>query len=273
MRIVAIIENESGGRLKNEKGLALVVETGDFYFLVDTGASSLVIENLKKTGYDPREIENVVISHNHSDHIGGLSAFFKVNKKARAYVSSAVVGEFVRYRQGHLDVLSNNYEMFTVPERFIGVDDITDIVKGVSVCRIKSPQSEYMCRDFALKKIVDTEMLPDDFKHEVYVVVKEDDGYKIISPCSHNGILNIIADAKARFGVAPTAFVGGLHLAGTECSYVSDDDVRELAVKLNGTGLQSLYTCHCTGRRAYEILKENCSFPVNYFSAGQSFKV
>lgn len=53
--------------------------------LFDTGGDSdTLLYNFKQLNINPKMIDIVMLSHNHSDHIGGLSGFLKVNEnKAR----------------------------------------------------------------------------------------------------------------------------------------------------------------------------------------------
>jgi len=57
--------------------LSLVINTGQHLVLVDTGAGSLepttgkLISNLKAEGIKPEEIDTVILTHGHPDHIGG----------------------------------------------------------------------------------------------------------------------------------------------------------------------------------------------------------
>ena len=57
--------------------ICLVVKTGDHLVLVDTGAGSLapttgkLLQNLKAEGIVPEDIDTVILSHGHPDHIGG----------------------------------------------------------------------------------------------------------------------------------------------------------------------------------------------------------
>lgn len=56
-----------------------LINTGDHLVLVDTGAAKLfgpslgyILENMKAAGYEPAQVDTVVITHMHPDHIGGL---------------------------------------------------------------------------------------------------------------------------------------------------------------------------------------------------------
>ena len=60
---------------------AYLVNTGDKLVLVDTGAAGLfgptlgkLLVNLKAAGYQPEQVDAVVITHMHADHVGGLMA-------------------------------------------------------------------------------------------------------------------------------------------------------------------------------------------------------
>jgi glyoxylase-like metal-dependent hydrolase (beta-lactamase superfamily II) len=63
----------------------LVVNTGDHWVLIDTGLGHLaklipngkkggkLLRNLKTAGIKPEDIDTVIVTHYHSDHIGGIS--------------------------------------------------------------------------------------------------------------------------------------------------------------------------------------------------------
>jgi len=60
---------------------AYLINTGSKLVLVDTGAGSLfgptlgkLVSNLKASGYQPDEVDEVYITHLHPDHVGGLMA-------------------------------------------------------------------------------------------------------------------------------------------------------------------------------------------------------
>lgn len=57
---------------------AYLINTGNHLVLVDTGAAKLfgpslgfVLQNMKAAGYEPAQVDTVVITHLHADHVGG----------------------------------------------------------------------------------------------------------------------------------------------------------------------------------------------------------
>jgi phosphoribosyl 1,2-cyclic phosphodiesterase len=58
------------------EGNALLVESGRTRVLVDCGfAPSDAIERLERLGVNPETVSAIVVTHEHSDHIGGVAAF------------------------------------------------------------------------------------------------------------------------------------------------------------------------------------------------------
>ncbi|MES2090081.1 MAG: MBL fold metallo-hydrolase [Pseudomonadota bacterium] len=58
---------------------AYLINTGSKLVLVDTGAAGLfgptlgqLLSNLKASGYQPEQVDEIVITHMHGDHVGGL---------------------------------------------------------------------------------------------------------------------------------------------------------------------------------------------------------
>ena len=59
---------------------AYLINTGEHLVLVDAGAAKLfgpslgfILQNMKAAGYEPAQVDTVIITHMHRDHIGGLA--------------------------------------------------------------------------------------------------------------------------------------------------------------------------------------------------------
>ena len=60
------------------KGNATYIETDEYKILVDAGRNSKYLtECLESINVDPNEIDYVIISHDHKDHVSALPVFAK----------------------------------------------------------------------------------------------------------------------------------------------------------------------------------------------------
>jgi len=91
MKVTIIYDNEVRSEgLTADWGFACLVEAHGRKILFDTGASGpILMGNMEKLGIDPQVIEDVVISHAHWDHTGGLGDFLSANSDVTLYVPSS----------------------------------------------------------------------------------------------------------------------------------------------------------------------------------------
>jgi len=82
-------------RLKTAWGFACLIQTSEMTVLFDTGGDGpTLMDNLAVLGFDPREIDVVVLSHIHGDHIGGLDALLTANDRLTVYLPQSFPAEF-----------------------------------------------------------------------------------------------------------------------------------------------------------------------------------
>lgn len=69
------------------KGNSTFVESEMAKILIDDGLSYLEIKSrLSKINVDPSEIDAILLTHEHVDHIGGVQVFLKKNKNTKVYI-------------------------------------------------------------------------------------------------------------------------------------------------------------------------------------------
>lgn len=72
--------------LKSDWGFSCLVETESENILFDTGAKGkILLNNIRNLGIDPKEINKVVVSHEHWDHNGGLKALAPLVDNVKLY--------------------------------------------------------------------------------------------------------------------------------------------------------------------------------------------
>ncbi len=91
MKVTIIYDNEAWSEeLTADWGFACFVEARGRKILFDTGASGpILMGNMKKLGIAPESIEDVIISHSHWDHTGGLKDFLAANRDVTLFVPSS----------------------------------------------------------------------------------------------------------------------------------------------------------------------------------------
>ena len=58
-----------------EPAACYLLETGERTILLDTGYSACTLENARRMGVDLSRVTDIVLSHGHDDHTGGLLPF------------------------------------------------------------------------------------------------------------------------------------------------------------------------------------------------------
>lgn len=93
-RITILYDNTSiSPKLISDWGFSCLIETEDRNILFDTGGNGkILLENMSLLEIDPKRIDDIFISHQHFDHIGGLSAIMNENSKAVVHIPRSLKG-------------------------------------------------------------------------------------------------------------------------------------------------------------------------------------
>lgn len=265
MRVTTLIENspsQTDPLLAAEWGLSLHVSFGGRSILFDMGGSDAFARNAERLGVDLAAVDAAVLSHHHFDHGGGLRRFFERNGAAMAYRGRRPDGECwfkgdaaatERYIGLDRTLLKDHAQRFAV------IDEPTEILPGVHLFpQIRGTHSRPGGnRNLCLKHA--GVFREDDFRHELVMAIRDNEGLVVFTGCSHNGVLNMLDTVTAAFyGVPVKAVVGGLHLVGASPPQILADS--PAAVVAVGEALLAhpvgvTYTGHCTAAPAFESLK------------------
>jgi 7,8-dihydropterin-6-yl-methyl-4-(beta-D-ribofuranosyl)aminobenzene 5'-phosphate synthase len=270
-------------------GLSLLVQahrgSGVETLLFDAGPESATfLRNSRILGVEFDSIRDVVLSHGHWDHAGGLTSAIEQIAAARGagHVKCHVhPGMFAQRGVKLQSGLVFPMEIVPSPDELTGA--------GATVINSREPHvagngAFYVSGEIPRETPYETGLPglmrrsadgagwePDPLvMDERFVSVNvKGKGQFIFSACSHAGIVNVLSHARSVFPEVPLyGAMGGLHLAGSTEKIIPDTvaDLRQFELKLLAPG-------HCTGWRATSALEQAFPNKVAPLAVGKRFTV
>jgi 7,8-dihydropterin-6-yl-methyl-4-(beta-D-ribofuranosyl)aminobenzene 5'-phosphate synthase len=302
---VGFPEASQGKTLESEWGLALHIQSRkgqqtrryllDFGFTPDVYANNLGILKI-----DVAQVDALIISHGHYDHVGGLMGFLeaqrsRMRKDLRLYTGGEddfchrynrnADGSFTEFGKPldrrRLRALNVESVLAEAPIVIEGQAFTTGVVARASIEHmLPNTWVEYGVRDGLgcdtnayMNHHFTTEELagkpePDQHWHEHAVCFHLGDrGLVVLTSCGHAGIINVLRRAQEVAGVDKIyALVGGFHLAPAP-----DDYLRRVMAELKKFELEHVFPMHCSGQNFIDLAKQEMPEKLVFCGTGSSF--
>ncbi|HNS32822.1 MAG TPA: MBL fold metallo-hydrolase [bacterium] len=238
---IKIIFDKAAVNSKMKIGWGLSILTGGG-ILFDTGEKGeWLLENFEQMGIDvKKDIKNVVISHDHWDHTGGLCDILRSSGRENmpVYVCPG-------FSMETMEKINKSGGRPVVSECFMQITD----------------------------NVYTTGEIPGNYKGkfmpEQALVLKTDNGISVITGCAHPGILRILEAVKKHFKKDRLfSVIGGFHLI--------DEDkriIRFIAREFKNMGVLKAAPTHCSGPYAEEIFSEEYGKNFIAVKAGKTLKL
>jgi 7,8-dihydropterin-6-yl-methyl-4-(beta-D-ribofuranosyl)aminobenzene 5'-phosphate synthase len=242
-------------------GYAALVEINGKRILFDTGDDPAILaKNVKAKVVDLTKLDFVVLSHRHSDHVGGFSYLLSVNPKVKIYAPKEGFGIFGSdlpskfYRKDESLPAEMRYYNGAPPEimRFGTVfpganiqliDKTTEVAPGITLIALVSDAP-------GTKEL-----------KELSLAINTPDGIVLVVGCSHPGIETIVAEA-AKINPHIHLIAGGFHLVVAQ-----DAAIEKAATSLHDTyKVDYIAPGHCTGEPTFAAMRR--MFRDRYLYAG-----
>ena len=247
--------------MQKDWGYAALVEYGGKRILFDTGNNpDILAQNAKAKGVDLTNLDFVVMSHRHGDHMGGLTYLLKVNPTVKIYAPKEGFGVY------GADLPSSFYRKDTSlsPEQRYYDGGPPDVMRFGSAW----PGANFQLVDKNIEIAPDIHLIalvsdkPGTLElRELSLAINTPDGMVIVVGCSHPGIDKIVESATA---INPRIhfIAGGFHLV-----VAPDPDIESTVTALHDRfRVEYVAPGHCTGEPAFTALKK--AFGEHYIYAG-----
>lgn len=248
--------------LKKDWGFSALIEVSGKRILFDTGNNAEIFShNATAMGVDLTNLDFVVISHRHGDHIGGLNYLLNVNPTVPIYVPKENFGVFgsslpgTFYRRNEVLPSEMRYFDGEPPEtlrfgtpwpqaKFTWVSSSIEVAQGFHLIVLKGSWG------------VDLDVM------EMSLAIDTPEGVVLVVGCSHPTIERIVEAAKTVTGRPIQVVLGGLHLLPAK-----DDEIQRISAALHDTWkVEWIAPAHCTGEPAFAMLRK--IFGDRYLYAG-----
>jgi len=225
-----------------EPAVSYFIEDGERTILFDAGYSEAFIENARRMDVDLGRVTDLVLSHGHIDHTGGLPAFFEAF--AQPVRLTAHPNAFWSKRHEGMDA-GSPVRLDELPER-VEVRLTTQPVQiSEHVWYLGEIERAYPFENG--RAVGETcaccgdAWSPDVLLDDTAVALTVPEGVFVVTGCAHSGVCNTVATAKKLLPGTPVAGVlGGFHLF--EAGAILDDTIQTL----KDLGVRTAYPCHCT---------------------------
>ena len=246
---------------QGEFSFAAWIEVGDRAFLFDTGWTPRnVLSNAEILGIDLSRAEDLIISHHHYDHVGGIETLrSELTDRNPNALSRIHVAEGMFASRPEPDGREDNL-MIGIRQRmeadgveFIIYDEPKEIALGVWVSgpipRIHDERNFPVGPGWMIRQA--DEVVPDWVPESQVMVIQAKGGPIVITGCGHAGLINSLEYASNISALAPKAAIGGFHL------YAASDEVMSWTAKrIQEMQLEYVLGAHCTGVERVFTLRE-----------------
>ncbi len=262
--------------LIGEHGLAVLIEADDTT-LFDTGQGLGILHNLKTLGKDITTIHQIILSHGHYDHTGGLMQVLQsIGKSVNVYAHPdiftnkiAVIPLGEQTFEAPIGIRATKEEYEKNGAVFKTISGLTTITPSIrAIAEINRPQG-WQGFDERLKvKNADGTIHDDTFNDDCSLVIDTDSGPVILLGCAHAGIVEILHDISEQTGYKEFfAVIGGTHLESAPQEYI-----RKAIQTLKQFNVKKIGTSHCTGFRVACMMQQEFKDSFVLASCGASFE-
>ena len=279
MEITVLIENLGPDSLVCEHGLSVHINYKGRSILLDMGSSGAFAQNAQTLGIDLAGVELAALSHGHYDHADGMRAFFEANDHAPVYLrKDACEGYFSMRGTGQPRFVGIHRDICDRwAHRMIRVEGVYELGEGIWLVDDPAPESSADRDQCLYKKVGPDHFVPDTFSHEQSLVLDGQQGLVVFNSCCHAGVANIAGHIARTFPHRPiAALLGGFHMmgaTGTDSINCSVQYIDRTARELTAMGVERLYTGHCTGMPAFELLRQRLGDRLRYMRTGDRIQL
>lgn len=267
-RLTIVVDNQAQDNCLAEHGFALWIDLGDRHILLDTGQGHVLAGNIQALGLDPKKLTDLVLSHGHYDHTGGLPWVYQTCPQIKLWSHPGITES--RYSISNTEVRdirmprTSLEALGKIPESQVNWSTRPHMLApGIGVTGFIPRKTTF--EDTGGPFFLDPRaQRPDPIEDDQALWIQTSEGLIVCLGCCHAGLINTLEYIQELSGSTQIrAIIGGLHLGAA-----SPKRLENTISALHTIQPQLLVPCHCTGQAAMDRLQADMNCPVRIGHVG-----
>ncbi|TXT57340.1 MAG: 7, 8-dihydropterin-6-methyl-4-(Beta-D-ribofuranosyl)-aminobenzene-5'-phosphate synthase [Candidatus Thorarchaeota archaeon] len=209
-------------------------------------------KNIDYLDVDLSQVQHVILSHGHWDHVAGLGLISElITKKVPLICHPHALLPKLRSKNGKeqdigireyftIGEIEEMYSVMTTRKPF----KITDSILTTGEIPLETTYEKKVGRLKDIMTVIDEKRVRDEILDDLSLIfIMSDETLVILTGCCHAGLVNTINQAMRITGISVVKFViGGFHLSGA-----SEERLQKTCEKLRAVRISGVAPAHCTG--------------------------
>lgn len=274
-RITILCDNSVGpisGTLGEHGFSALIEPAQGPPLLFDTGQGLALLHNARRMNRDLSAVRNVVLSHGHFDHCGGLLPLLTECGPKQVYAHPGIFTPRFRLKDTGecypIGMLHSRAQLEDAGASFSISDQFCEIVPGIFLTGEVPRVTLFETGDRGLY-IDCTGQDLDITKDDQSLILETERGLVVLLGCCHAGLVNTLEHIAYLTGRRDIyAVIGGTHLG-----FCGQEQLEMTISALKECGVQKIAASHCTGFAASTRLSRELPKEFQLAHVGYSLEV
>jgi 7,8-dihydropterin-6-yl-methyl-4-(beta-D-ribofuranosyl)aminobenzene 5'-phosphate synthase len=273
LRITILCENTAipAGYI-GEHGFSALIERGNKKILFDTGQGLGLTRNAELLGLDLSGIDDVVLSHGHYDHTGGLKDLLHETGGARITAHPHIFQPKYARRNGQMRYIGVPFSPQAIEGwggDFLLSEGAAEVAPGITTTGVIPRITPFEGRDKDLVVKTDNGFEEDDLLDDLSLIIDTPRGTVVLLGCAHAGLINILSHVKDLTGKDSCHWI----LGGTHLGFYGSERLDEVIQELRSFSIDNIGASHCTGLYASVRLAQEMGDCVHFCNVGAVIEV